>query len=73
VVLRNLTLTVKPGEKIAFVGETGAGKTTVASLLLRFYEPQQGRILLDGRDIREYTQQSLRRQSERCGGFCVYG
>ena len=61
VVLRNLTLTVKPGEKIAFVGETGAGKTTVASLLLRFYEPQQGRILLDGRDIREYTQQSLRR------------
>ncbi len=61
VVLRNLALTVKPGEKIAFVGETGAGKTTVASLLLRFYEPQQGRILLDGRDIREYTQQSLRR------------
>ncbi len=61
VVLRNLTLTVKPGEKIAFVGETGAGKTTIASLLLRFYEPQQGRILLDGRDIREYTQRSLRR------------
>ena len=61
VVLRNLNLTVKPGEKIAFVGETGAGKTTVASLLLRFYEPQEGRILLDGRDIREYTQQSLRR------------
>ena len=61
VVIRNLNLTVKPGEKIAFVGETGAGKTTVASLLLRFYEPQQGKILLDGRDIREYTQQSLRR------------
>ena len=61
VVLEDLTLTVKPGEKIAFVGETGAGKTTVASLLLRFYEPQRGRILLDGRDIREYKQQSLRR------------
>lgn len=61
IVLKNLTLTVKPGEKVAFVGETGAGKTTIASLLLRFYEPQQGRILLDGRDIREYTQQSLRR------------
>ena len=61
VVIRNLNLTVKPGEKIAFVGETGAGKTTIASLLLRFYEPQQGKILLDGRDIREYTQQSLRR------------
>lgn len=61
VVLKDLTLVVKPGEKIAFVGETGAGKTTIASLLLRFYEPQQGRILLDGKDIREYTQQSLRR------------
>lgn len=61
VVLKDLTLSVKPGEKIAFVGETGAGKTTIASLLLRFYEPQQGRILLDGKDIREYTQQSLRR------------
>ena len=61
VVLRDLTLTVKPGENIAFVGETGAGKTTIASLLLRFYEPQEGRILLDGRDIRGFTQQSLRR------------
>ncbi|MDY6292335.1 MAG: ABC transporter ATP-binding protein [Succiniclasticum sp.] len=61
VVLKDLTLVVKPGEKIAFVGETGAGKTTIASLLLRFYEPQQGRILLDGKDIREYRQQSLRR------------
>lgn len=61
VVLKDLTLVVKPGEKIAFVGETGTGKTTIASLLLRFYEPQQGRILLDGKDIREYTQQSLRR------------
>lgn len=43
------------------MGETGAGKTTITSLLLRFYELQGGRILLDGRDIREYTQQSLRR------------
>ena len=61
IVLKDLTLTIKPGEKVAFVGETGAGKTTIASLLLRFYEPQRGRILLDGRDIREYTQQSLHR------------
>ena len=43
------------------MGETGAGKTTITSLLLRFYELQGGRILLDGRDIRDYTQQSLRR------------
>lgn len=61
-VIRNLTLSVAPGETVAFVGATGAGKTTIASLLLRFYEPQGGRVLLDGRDIREYTQQSLRRQ-----------
>ena len=61
IVLRDLNLTIKAGEKIAFVGETGAGKTTIASLLLRFYEPQRGRILLDGRDIRDYTQQSLHR------------
>lgn len=61
VVLQDLCLTIRPGEKIAFVGETGAGKTTLTSLLLRFYEPQQGRILLDGKDIREYTQKSLRK------------
>lgn len=61
-VIRNLTLQVQPGETVAFVGATGAGKTTIASLLLRFYEPAEGRVLLDGRDIRDYTQQSLRRQ-----------
>ena len=60
-VLKDLCLKIRPGEKIAFVGETGAGKTTITSLLLRFYELQQGRILLDGRDIRDYTQASLRR------------
>ncbi len=61
-VIRNLTLHVAPGETVAFVGATGAGKTTIASLLLRFYEPQQGRVLLDGQDIKGLTQQSLRRQ-----------
>ncbi len=61
-VIRNLSLHVAAGETVAFVGATGAGKTTIASLLLRFYEPQSGRILLDGCDIRELTQESLRRQ-----------
>ena len=61
-IIKNLTLHIAPGETVAFVGATGAGKTTIASLLLRFYEPQGGRILLDGRDIREFTQESLRRQ-----------
>ena len=61
-VIRGLSLNVAAGETVAFVGATGAGKTTIASLLLRFYEPQSGRILLDGYDIRELTQESLRRQ-----------
>ena len=61
-VIRGLSLNVASGETVAFVGATGAGKTTIASLLLRFYEPQSGRILLDGCDIRELTQESLRRQ-----------
>ena len=61
-VIRNLSLSVAAGETVAFVGATGAGKTTIASLLLRFYEPQSGRILLDGCDIRAFTQESLRRQ-----------
>ena len=61
-VIRGLSLNVAAGETVAFVGATGAGKTTIASLLLRFYEPQSGRILLDGCDIRELTQESLRRQ-----------
>lgn len=61
-VIRGLSLSVAAGETVAFVGATGAGKTTIASLLLRFYEPQSGRILLDGCDIRKLTQESLRRQ-----------
>ena len=59
-VLQNLDFTVRPGETVAFVGETGAGKTTVSSLLLRFYEPQSGAILIDGTDIRRFRQKELR-------------
>lgn len=61
-VLQNINLRIAPGEKIAFVGTTGAGKTTIANLLLRFYEPEEGRVLLDGVDINRYQQQSLRKQ-----------
>ena len=61
-VIDDFSLKINAGETVAFVGATGAGKTTIASLLLRFYEPQRGRILLDGMDIRRYTQSSLRRQ-----------
>lgn len=60
-VLRDVSFRVAPGQSIAIVGHTGAGKTTVIQLLLRFYEIQQGEILLDGTDIREYNVQELRR------------
>ena len=59
-VLDNFTLCVAPGAKIALVGETGSGKTTVINLLSRFYEPASGRILVDGADVREFTKKSLR-------------
>lgn len=59
-VLKHFDLDIAPGEKVAFVGATGAGKTTLASLLLRFYEPTQGRVLLDGVDIKKYKQSYLR-------------
>lgn len=60
-VLRHFDLDIPPGRTVAIVGPTGVGKSSVASLLLRFYDIQSGRILLDGRDIREYTLASLRR------------
>lgn len=60
-VIKGFNLKIAPGQTVAFVGETGAGKTTIASLLLRFYDPLIGRILVDGIDIRQYKQQELRR------------
>lgn len=59
-VLEEISFRAPPGETVAIVGPSGAGKTTMASLLMRFYEPQSGRILLDGRDTREATLRSLR-------------
>jgi ATP-binding cassette, subfamily B, multidrug efflux pump len=59
-VLRGVSFTARPGETIALVGHTGAGKTTVINLMLRFYEPQRGRITLDGVDIREIPLEELR-------------
>jgi ATP-binding cassette subfamily B protein len=61
-VLKDVNLNVRRGEKIALVGETGGGKTSVISLLMKFYEPQTGRILIDGIDLRELDNKSLRRQ-----------
>ncbi|HET9660492.1 MAG TPA: ABC transporter ATP-binding protein [Thermomicrobiales bacterium] len=61
-VLRNFSLHIEPGEMIALVGHTGAGKSTLGKLIARFYEFQGGQILLDGKDIRTFDLQSLRRQ-----------
>ena len=61
-VLRDVSFRVAPGEKVAIVGATGAGKTTVSNLLCRFYEFQKGTIRVDGTDIREFDGRSLRRQ-----------
>ncbi|WP_163851845.1 ABC transporter ATP-binding protein [Pseudooceanicola aestuarii] len=61
-VLHDISLTVQPGETMAFVGPSGAGKTTLLSLVPRFYQPQAGRILIDGQDSRDMTLHSLRRQ-----------
>ena len=61
-VLRALDLDIRPGERVALVGHTGAGKTTLAGLVARFFDPQAGRVTIDGHDAREVTVRSLRRQ-----------
>lgn len=60
--LHNVSFTVSPGQRVALVGPSGSGKSTLISLLLRFYDPIEGRILIDGHDLREYKVDSLRRQ-----------
>ena len=61
-VIDDLSLVVRPGEKVGIVGRSGAGKTTLVNLLLRFYDLEGGRILIDGQDIADVRQESLRSQ-----------
>lgn len=60
--LRNFSLDIRPGQKVAIIGRTGSGKTTLAQLLLRFYDPTKGNILIDGTDVSKISLQHLRRQ-----------
>ncbi|MBI4583521.1 MAG: ABC transporter ATP-binding protein [Planctomycetes bacterium] len=61
-ILRDVHFTIRPGEMVAFVGPTGAGKSTIINLITRFYEPERGRILVDGLDLRDHTIESLHQQ-----------
>ncbi len=61
-VLRDVDLEVQPGETVVLVGDTGSGKSTIAKLITRFYDPQRGRILIDGQDLKDVTLLSLRQQ-----------
>ena len=60
-ILKDISLYAKPGQKIAFVGSTGAGKTTITNLINRFYDVQGGRVLYDGIDVRDIRKDALRR------------
>lgn len=62
-ILHNIDLKINPGDRVAFVGTSGGGKSTLVSLLLRLYDPTEGQILLDGHDMREYKLQSIRQQT----------
>jgi ATP-binding cassette subfamily B protein len=62
IIINDFSATIRPGQKVAIVGPTGAGKTTMVKLLMRFYDVNSGAILVDGHDIREFTREDLRKQ-----------
>ena len=73
-ILKDVSFTAKPGETIALVGPTGAGKTTIVNLISRFYEAEEGKVLLDGMEVKEVALESLRSQAvhraEAAFGLC---
>ena len=71
-VIRGIDLDIQPGEKIAIVGATGAGKSTLINLLSRFYEFEKGEICLDDHSINDFRLQSLRKHVGYCPTRCVF-
>src|SRR5919106_3764052 len=61
-VLKNVSFTIRPGQRVALVGPSGVGKSTIVSLILRLYDPQEGAVAIDGIDVRAYRRESLRRE-----------
>ena len=70
-VLKQVSLDIKPGEYVALVGPSGVGKTTLCSLIPRFYEVSEGRIMLDGRDIRDITR-LVKKAYWDCSAGCIF-
>ena len=70
-VLRHVSFEIEPGQSVALIGATGSGKSSIVNLIPRFYEPTEGRVLIDGTDIRDVTLNSLRHQVQRlCCKMC---
>ena len=61
IIIKNFSMLIEPGKKVAIVGPTGAGKTTIVKLLMRFYELNDGKILIDGHDAHDFTRSDLRK------------
>ena len=70
-IIKDLSLDVAPGSLVAIVGPTGAGKTTIVNLLMRFYDPDQGVIRLDGQDIKSDAQQLAQKLCDGAAGYLV--
>lgn len=71
-VLKDVSFVINPGEKVAFVGATGAGKSSILNLIGRYYDIQKGHIYIDGIDIRQLSKSSFAVQSVRCSRMCSY-
>lgn len=70
-IIKKVDLKIKPGEKVALVGYSGSGKTTIVKLLYRFYDIDTGKILIDGKDIKDFKQESVRSELSMVPQECI--